>query len=79
VSEPAYFGWFCNSIPGYPETLGLKTAIHSRDVGVRPYIEIEVTDHPLALEQQTGIARARVRQIAEQMHHHNLQIPNTTT
>ncbi|MGA2275874.1 MAG: DUF2199 domain-containing protein [Bryobacteraceae bacterium] len=70
VNEPAYFGWFCNSVPGYPETLHLKTAVHSRDVGLRPYVELEATDHPLAVEQRNGITRARVRQIAEQMHHH---------
>jgi len=71
VNEPACFGWFCNSIPGYPETLHLKTAVHSRDVGVRPYIELEATGHSLAQEQRNGITMERVRQLAEQMHHHN--------
>ncbi|MGO9229254.1 MAG: DUF2199 domain-containing protein [Bryobacteraceae bacterium] len=70
VDEPDHFGWFCNSVPGYPETLHLKTAVHSRAVGLRPYIELEATDHPLAVEQRNGITTARVRQIAEQMHHH---------
>jgi hypothetical protein len=74
VSEPTYFGWFCNSLPGYPETLHLKTAVHSREVGVRPYIELEATDHPLAVEQGNGITMARVRQIAEQMHHYAAKI-----
>ena len=69
AQEPAYFGWLCNSIPGYPETLHLKTMVHSRGVGALPYIELEATQHPLALEQQRGITMERVRKIAEQRHH----------
>jgi hypothetical protein len=71
VNEPSYFGWLSNSLPGYPETFNLKTAVHSREVGVRPYVEIEPTDHPLAIEQRNGITLARVKAIAEQMHHQN--------
>ena len=77
VNEPAYFGWLSNSLPGYPETLNLKTAVHNRAVGMRPYIELEPTEHPLALEQANGITTARVREIAERMHHHNGSLPNT--
>lgn len=71
VEEPSYFGWFSNKVPGYPDTLHLKTAVVFRAVGLRPYVELEPTDHPLALEQRHGISMARVREIAEQMHHHN--------
>ena len=41
----------------------------ARQVGTRPYIEIEPTDHPLAVEQRTGITEARVREIGELMEH----------
>jgi hypothetical protein len=58
------FGWFCNSLPGYPETFGLKTYVHLRNSGIRPFIELEPTDHPLALEQREGITMQRVAQIA---------------
>jgi len=75
VNEPAYFGWFCNSIPVYPETLHQKTAAHSREVGMRPLIELEVSDHPLSIEQRGGITLARLQAIAEQMHHHNASVP----
>jgi hypothetical protein len=75
MSEPSYFGWLCNSIPAYPETLHLKTAVHAREVGLRPLIELEATDHPLAIEQRDGITAARVRNIAEKMHHHNDSLP----
>src|SRR5579885_2793292 len=35
-SEPPYVGWLSSSVPGYPETLNLKTMVHTRAVGVRP-------------------------------------------
>jgi hypothetical protein len=77
VTEPAYFGWLCNSIPGYPETLHLKTMVHTREVGVRPLVELEPTVHPLAVEQRNGITMDRVREIAEAMYHHNLNREGT--
>ncbi|HZS09300.1 MAG TPA: DUF2199 domain-containing protein [Blastocatellia bacterium] len=64
-SEPPYFGWLSTSIPGYPETLSLKTNVHAREVGRRPFIELEPTDHPLAVEQREGITWERVQEIAE--------------
>ena len=44
--------------------------VHPRD-GMRPYIELEPTDHPLALEQRNGIPMARVAQIYEARVHGN--------
>ena len=49
------FGWFSNQLPGYPETLSLKCMVHPRDDGLRPSIELEATDHPLAVQQCGGI------------------------
>jgi hypothetical protein len=63
-SEPPYFGWLSTHLPGYPETLHLKTMVHTREVGHRPRIELEPTDHPLAIEQREGITTARVQEIA---------------
>lgn len=71
VDEPPYFGWLSSSLPGYPETLSLKTHVHTREVGRRPYIEIEPTDHPLAIEQRGGITMDRVKEIAEMVLHPN--------
>jgi len=65
IEEPPYFGWLCSRIQIYPDTLLLKTQVHSRQVGTRPYIELEPTDHPLAIEQRNGITEARVREIHE--------------
>jgi hypothetical protein len=70
-SEPPYFGWLSTSLPGYPETLNLKTYVHTRAVGKRPFVELEPTDHPLAVEQRNGITWDRVREIAEMALHSN--------
>lgn len=49
----------------------LKARVHTRPVGKRPYIELEQTDHPLAIEQRDGITMQRVREIAEMVLHDN--------
>jgi len=67
--EPPYFGWLSTSVPCYPDTLNLKTKVHTRAVGVRPLIELESTEHPLAVEQQHGITVARMREIVEHILH----------
>lgn len=64
VDEPPYFGWLANKLPGYPDSLNLKTNVQSKDVKWRPYITLEPTDHPLAVEQRNGITFARVQQLA---------------
>lgn len=68
-SEPPYFGWLSTSLPGYPDTLSLKTNVHMREVGRRPRVELEPADHPLAVEQLQGITLARVQEIAELVLH----------
>ncbi|MEU4359945.1 DUF2199 domain-containing protein [Streptomyces virginiae] len=64
--EPPYFGWLSTELPAYPHsTLHLKTHVHTRAVGQRPLIEVEPTDHPLAIEQREGITTSRVRELAD--------------
>lgn len=64
------FGWLSTDISIYePSTLNLKTNVHWQPVGQRPLVELEPTDHPLAVEQRTGISLARVQQIAELLLH----------
>ena len=58
-----FFGWLSAALPLYPETENLKTHVHLRDNGIRPYIELEATDHPLAQEQINGIPVYRVAEI----------------
>jgi hypothetical protein len=38
----------------------LKTMVHQREVGVRPWVELEPTDHPLAIHQRDGIEPQRL-------------------
>jgi hypothetical protein len=61
--EPPKFGWLCNKLSLYPDTLHLKTHVHVRGGNKRPSIELEPTDHPLAIEQRQGISMARVEEI----------------
>jgi hypothetical protein len=64
-AERPYFGWLSTELALYSEgTTNLKTNAHTRPVGKRPLIELEPTDHPLAVEQRTGITQDRVREIA---------------
>ncbi|WP_435975357.1 DUF2199 domain-containing protein [Streptomyces sp. Qhu_M48] len=69
-AEDPYFGWLTTDLPVYPPTtLNLKTHLHTRPVGERPCVELEPTDHPLAVEQRTGITLDRVREIAAAVFH----------
>lgn len=53
--EPT-FGWLANRVSFYDqETLALKTNVHFQDGKVRPFIELEPTDHPFAVDQREGI------------------------
>jgi hypothetical protein len=67
--EPPRFGWLSNNIKVYPPTLNLRTHVHLRSRGVRPGIELEPTDHPLALEQRNVISLARVEEVAAALLH----------
>ena len=58
----SFFGWLSAELPLYPSTENLKTRLHLRD-GIRPYIELEPTDHPLAVEQRNGMSIDRVAEI----------------
>ncbi len=58
-----FFGWLNTRLTPYPDTLNLKTMVHLRDDGIRPRIELEPTDHPLAIEQRQGITLERLAEI----------------
>lgn len=61
--EGPFFGWLSAFLKGYPDTENLKCMVHLRDHGQRPLIELEPTDHPLAVEQRSGITIDRVGEI----------------
>lgn len=75
MSKPAtrendcYFGWFCNYLPYYERTYGLKAQVRPRSDGTRPYIFLEETDHPLSVDFHQGISIERAREIAEAVMH----------
>lgn len=64
-----YFGWFCTKLPEYPNTLSLKTHVHQRAVGLRPLVELEPTDHPLAVHQREGIEPAELQAMITRLLH----------
>jgi hypothetical protein len=69
-TEPPYFAWLSSEVTVYePSTLNLKAMVHTRPVGERPVIELEPTDHPLAVEQREGITLDRVGELAVKLHH----------
>lgn len=64
-----HFAWLCTRVPGYPDTLFLKTNVCQRPVGMRPLVTLEPTDHPLAVHQREGIAPEELRRIVvEELH-----------
>jgi hypothetical protein len=71
VGEPARFGWLSSELQNVygVSTLNLKTAVRFRAGNLRPLIEVEPSDHPLAREQAEGITIDRVQEIAAALLH----------
>ena len=58
-----YFGWLSAALKVYPDTENLKINARIKDPPLRPLIELEPTDHPLAVEQREGISQERLAEI----------------
>jgi hypothetical protein len=67
--DPPCFGWLNTRLPGYPDTFNLKVNVHVRPVGEQPFVEVEHTGHPIAVEQREGIPWHRVQERVEQLLH----------
>lgn len=67
--EGSWFGWLCSAVPCYPDTLLLKTRVHVQPVPLRPVVELEPTDHPLAVDQRQGITAERAATIIASVLH----------
>ena len=65
TEDPPYFGWFSNTLPGYPDTVNLPLDVVTQPDDLRPELVLHEGDHPLIREQREGITIARVREIAE--------------
>jgi hypothetical protein len=59
------FGWLCNRIPVYPDTLHLQSTVMPRDGNQRPMVWINDAhaDHPLYIDQREGITGERLGEI----------------
>jgi hypothetical protein len=68
-SEPPYFGWLSNQIPGYPASVNIKAMVHTGPVGIRPQLLVIEEGHPLASDQDQGVSEER----AEELIHAALQ------
>ena len=64
-----FFGWLNAWLKPYPDTINLKTMVYIRDNGIRPYVDLQPTDHPLAVEQRSGITVERVAELYSIMMH----------
>lgn len=62
TSAGPFFGWISNRLPGYPDTLALKSEVSVRQT-LKSTILLEPTDHPLSKEQHEGITMERVHEI----------------
>lgn len=49
------FGWFSSQIAGYQDSVNLKCRVVPQDSRQRPMIELEPTDHLLAVHQRLGV------------------------
>ena len=59
-----FFGWLSTEINYYEDsTLNLKTRAHFASGGKRPSIEVEPSEHPLAVAQREGISLAKAWEI----------------
>lgn len=65
VEEEPYFGWLSNSLPGYPDTLGLPLDVVTPVLELRPSFLLHDGEHPLVREQREGITTNRIRELAE--------------
>lgn len=58
-----FFGWLSADLRGYPDTENLKCMAHLNAPPWRPNIQLEPTNHPLAIEQKYGITEQRLAEI----------------
>jgi hypothetical protein len=65
----SYFGWFCNRLPYYEDTINLKVRVRPRRGRLRPFLELERSGHLLAEHLWEGISIQQAQEIAESLMH----------
>jgi hypothetical protein len=66
--EAPFFAWLTFIPPPFPQAL-LKTRVHLNPLPNRPSLELEPTEHPLAVAQRERLSPASVAEVVEQMLH----------
>jgi len=64
-----FFAWLNTQLPFYEGSVGLATSVHLLDNGIRPYVEIHETDHPLFTDQSTGISVSKAERLVHDLLH----------
>lgn len=59
------FGWLCNRLPLYPDTMELQTSVLLQDGRQRPLVWVNQAhdSHPLYIDQRAGITAERLGEI----------------
>lgn len=57
------FSYLSNEVRGFPDSFALKSNLLPQDHRKRPFVELEPTDHPLAIAQRVGIEFGKVLEI----------------
>jgi hypothetical protein len=68
---PPFFAWLTTIPPPFPKTPddALKSMVHLRPYPMRPWLELEPTDHPLAVAQREGVSPEIVQEFIGRMLH----------
>lgn len=69
INEPPYFGWLQTLIPGFSDTLNIKTLVHTNEVGRIPTIKVIEENHLLKESQQNGMSLNSVLEIITEIMH----------
>jgi len=67
--EPPFPGWLNSQLPIFGDTFNLEVSVQTQPVGRRPQFTVVDEEHPLAIEQRSGISMERVEEIAVIMLH----------
>ncbi len=58
-----------DSLPGYPETRGIRVLLDAPSSEIRPKIQVLENPNPLYRDQRRGLGPSRLREIASHLHH----------
>jgi len=71
--QPLFRGWLNTDLFLFGNTINLEVDVHTQPVGQRPQFTISDPNHPLAIQQRTGITVEQIQDIAEMIYHRGWQ------